>query len=154
MKHLRHANPYPLSARPSAGRAANPRGRSYSGVVANPTGIRAAGDPASSTVFEGDYAPALWDALVPVFGRQVDYWLDGDDAQTSTITVIWKEGAEDEDASPGRYSHALVKHGDLERPPRLGDVILWNGTEYDVVRVDAYRYGVSTVVLQDRTGAI
>lgn len=145
-QRLGYANPFVLSARP-AGRAGNPRAGAFSGV--SPTaGLRAAGGPENP--FENRHVPMLWDALIPEFGRAVDYWLDGDDGQAASIVVIWKEGAEDEDTSPGRYSHALVKHCDLERPPRLGDIVSHAGATYDVVRVDAYRYAVSTIVLQDR----
>jgi len=140
-----------LSARP-AGRAYNPRARAGSGSVANTTGIRAAGEP--SPVFNhfgNTHVPALWAALVPEFGRQVQFQIGGVPSETYTITVIWKEGAEDEDASPGRYSHMLVINADLPQPPRLGDLVLFGDFTYAVVRVDAYPYGVSNLVLHEES---
>ena len=95
----------------------------------------------------------LWDSLVAEFGRTATYLPENDYAQAVEIVVVWKEGVEDEELSPGRYSHALVRHADLPEPPRLGDALEKDGIEYDVVRVDAYPYAISSVVLQDRTDA-
>jgi hypothetical protein len=91
--------------------------------------------------------PLLWSALVRQFGQTVTYLLDGDLTQAFDITVIWKDGTEDEDLSPGRYSHALVQETDLPRPPKLGDGLLLNNVPYDVSRVNAYAIGYSSVVL-------
>ena len=144
-----------LSARPSAGRAANPRMCAISGL--SPTaGSRAAGDPPPGFVnnFTSIHVPMLWQALIQEFPRQVDYWIDGDSAQSQPLIIIWKEGAEDEELSPGRYSHALVNDNDLPRPPMLGDVVSADGVTYDVVRVDAYAYKCSTIVLQSQLGSL
>lgn len=100
--------------------------------------------------FISAHVPILWQALTREFGTVAEYWLDGDSTQTTALTVIWKEGAEDEAVSPGRYSRALVQNGDLPRPPAQGDAVSANGTIYDVVRVNAMTYQMSSVVLQDR----
>lgn len=101
--------------------------------------------------FISTHVPILWTALVGEFGREADYWIDNDPAQAVTITLIWKEGAEDEMASPGRYSHALVQNADLPRDPKLGDAVVHAGVEYDIVRVNAFAYDYSLIVLQDRS---
>jgi hypothetical protein len=102
--------------------------------------------------FISNYVPSLWDALVRTFGRtDVDYWLANDPATTQPLVLIWKEGAADEQVSPGRYSHALIRYADLPRQPLKGDVVVKDGIEYDVVTVNAYAYDCCTVILQDRT---
>ena len=141
-----------FSARPG-GRAASPRRGAISGPSPS-AGNRAAGDPGWVNPFLSAHVPVLWQALIQVFPRQVVYWIDGDPAQTMMLTIVWKEGAEDETVSPGRYSHVLVWDADLPRPPSLQDVISSDGVEYDVVRIDAYATGCSTLVLQDRSEAI
>ena len=75
---------------------------------------------------------------------------NADAGQATAVTVVWKEGVEDEAASPGRYSRALIQNSDLPRNPSQGDAISANGTIYDVVRVDAMPYQMTSVVLQDR----
>lgn len=101
--------------------------------------------------FISRYVPQAWQSQIAVFGRQVDYWPDNDPAQAVTITLIWKEGAEDESASPGRYSHATVQNVDLPANPKPGDAVVNDGIEYDVVRVNALITNYSTIVLQDRS---
>jgi hypothetical protein len=101
--------------------------------------------------FISTYVPGLWGALVIPFGRSVDYWLDNDPATAQPLVLIWKEGAADEQVSPGRYSHALIRYADLPRQPLKGDVVVKDGVEYDVVTVNAYAYDCCTVILQDRT---
>ena len=105
----------------------------------------------TSNPFIGLYVPMLWESLVPVFGRTVDYWLDNDPLTSQPLVLIWKEGAADEQVSPGRYSHALIRNADLPRPPLKGDVVVKDAIEYDVVNVDAYAYDCCNVVLQDRS---
>ena len=97
------------------------------------------------------YVPQAWLAQIAVFGRQVDYWPGNDPAQAITITLIWKEGTEDESVSPGRYSHATVQNADLPANPKPGDAVVNNGIEYDVVRVNALITNYSNIVLQDRS---
>ncbi len=138
------------TVRTSAGRAAKTRSSAFSGLSPS-AGMRAAGSAPYVNDFISTHVPMLWGALVREFPREIEYWVDGDQGQTLTVTIIWKEGAEDEELSPGRYSHALVQHADLPRPPVLGDVVAKDGVEYDVVRVDATAIGYSTVVLQDRS---
>jgi hypothetical protein len=86
-----------------------------------------------------------------MFGRTVDYWFDNDPATSQPLVLIWKEGAADEQVSPGRYSHATVNNADLPRQPLKGDAVVKDGIEYDVVNVSAYAYGCCTIKLQDRT---
>jgi hypothetical protein len=101
--------------------------------------------------FISTHVPILWNALVREFGRDVDYWIDNDPAQAVTITLIWKDGAEDETMSPGRYSHVLVANSDLPRDPKLGDAIVNADVQYDIVRISAFAYNYSQIVLQDRS---
>lgn len=101
--------------------------------------------------FISAYVPQLWRAQIAMFGRQVDYWPDNDPGQAITITIVWKEGAEDESVSPGRYSHATIQNADLPANPMPGDAVVSNGIEYDVVRVNALITNYSTIVLQDRS---
>lgn len=102
--------------------------------------------------FIGVHAPMLWNALVPEFGRTVDYLPDRDDTLKQTVTVIWKEGAEDEEVSPGRYSNIWVQVSDFTLAPRKGDAVTKDGKIYDVVRIDATAYGYSRLVLQENNG--
>lgn len=118
------------------------------GGPSSSAGVRAAGPFVNP--FISAHVPMLWNALAAEFGRPADYWLDGDGAQATSITVVWKEGVEDEAASPGRYSRALIQNSDLVQDPVQGDAISANGTIYDVVRVDAMPYQMTSVVLQDR----
>jgi hypothetical protein len=138
-----------FSARPG-GRAVSPRWGAISGPSPS-AGNRAAGDPGWVNPFLSAHVPMLWQALTQEFPRQVVYWLDGDPNQTQMLTVIWKEGAEDEEVSPGRYSHIYVFDADLPRAPILHDVVSADGVQYDVVRIDAYAYQCSMLVLQDRS---
>jgi hypothetical protein len=92
----------------------------------------------------------LWQNLLLEFGRTVDYWLDNDPREALTLEVIWKEGVEDEEVSPGRYSNIWVQNNSLPRVPKLGDAVAKEEMEYDVVRIDATAYGFSRLVLQDR----
>lgn len=101
--------------------------------------------------FLSSHVPILWNALVAEYGRDVEYWPDNDPAQAVLLTLIWKEGAEDETVSPGRYSHALVQNVDLPANPKPGDAVVNDGIEYDVVRVNALITNYSNIVLQDRS---
>jgi hypothetical protein len=137
-----------FSARPAAavGRSANPRAP---GRQSSPAGSSAAALPFLNP-FISAHVPVLWQALAREFGLPAEYWLDGDSGQAIAITIVWKEGAEDEEASPGRYSRALVQNSDLTRAPQQGDALAALDTIYDVVRVDAMPYAMSSIVLQDR----
>ena len=97
------------------------------------------------------YVPRAWRDQIAGFGRDVDYWIANDTGQAGTITVIWTEGQEDEPVSPGRYSHIKVQNADLPRNPKLGDAVVNDGVEYDVVRVGAFANNYSQIVLQDRS---
>lgn len=136
-----------LGARAStAGRALNPRVGANSGLSPL-AGTRATGEPTLDR-FGAIHVPMLWEALMTEFRRDVEYRMAGDELDAYQISVMWKEGAEDEDTSPGRYSHIQVRHADLPAPPALGDTVASNGAVYSVVRVDAYPYKVSNVVLE------
>src|SRR5262249_25638341 len=91
----------------------------------------------------------LWPRLLQVFGGEVDYWPGRDELQAVTIEVIWKEGAEDEDISPGRYSNIWIRNSDLAEGPKAGDAVSHNGQVFDVVRVQATSYGFSRAILQE-----
>ena len=102
-------------------------------------------DPFSST-----YVPKLWTSLLATYGRGVNYWPSGDQTQAAAVTLIWLEGVEGEEISPGMYSHALVENAALPAPPALDDAIEKDGTVYDIVRIDAYIYYFARLVLQER----
>jgi hypothetical protein len=100
--------------------------------------------------FISDYLPnRFWPAQLATFGRQVAYLPQGDAAQAVTVSVVWKDGASDEDISPGRYSHMDIRNADLPQAPALGDTVQKDGKEYDVVKVNALEVQFSTVVLQE-----
>ena len=96
------------------------------------------------------HVPMLWEAELAEFGREVNYWPTGDSAQSLPLDLIWIEGTEDEEVSPGRYSHAKVRNADLPNPPALGDAVEMDGAVFDVVRVNAYAYYFATIILQER----
>ena len=100
--------------------------------------------------FITDHVPQLWSSLLAEFGRNLDYWPGGDQAQSVTVPLIWIEGREDEEVSPGRYSHALVQNSELPAPPELGDALTTDGTVFDVVRVTAFAYYFAELVLLER----
>lgn len=103
--------------------------------------------------FLSSYLPGMfWPAEIAIFGRQVTYLPQGDAAQAVTLTVLWKEGASDEDVSPGRYSHIDVQNADLAVAPAPRDTVQSNGKSYQVVRIEALITGYSVIVLQE-TGA-
>jgi hypothetical protein len=97
-----------------------------------------------------DHVPhLLWPWLIEEFGADVDYIPQGDTAQTQTITIVWNEGASDEDVSPGRYSHIKIRNADLIDPPRKGDQVAHDGRLYDVVDMTALPYNFSVCILQE-----
>ena len=127
-------------------RAATRRARP--GPVSRATGTSAAAPYINP--FLSDMIPNLWGALIWQFGRVVDYWLRHDSSTSTTITIVWVEGAEDEPISPGRYSRIKLIDTDLPRPPQAGDTVIRDdGTEYQVVRVDAWAVGASQAILQE-----
>jgi hypothetical protein len=100
------------------------------------------------------FMPSLWAAEFAVFGCQVDYSPDGGAAPSITLEVIWKEGQESEEVSPGRYSNITVRQSDFTDQgltPELGDMVESNGVTYDVVHVNATKVGVFILVLQERS---
>ena len=106
--------------------------------------------PYAINPFISDYLPRLfWPAELATFGRDVDYLPQGDPGQAVTIKVLWKEGASDEEVSPGRYSHIDLQNSDLPFAPALADTVQKGGRVYDVVVVNALAVGFSTLVLQE-----
>jgi hypothetical protein len=105
------------------------------------------GAPANS--FTLMHLPMLWSSLLAEFGCTLDYLPGHDLAAAVPIQVIWKEGAEDEETSPGRYSNIWVQNSDLATGPRKGDGVVRDGKTYDVVLVGATAYGYSRAVLQE-----
>jgi hypothetical protein len=105
---------------------------------------------ATSNPFISSYLPQMfWPAQIATFGSQVVYLPQGDIAQAVTISVLWKDGASDEDVSPGRYSHMDVNNADLPAPPARRDTVQRNGKQYQVVDLNALYIGFSVVVLQE-----
>jgi len=109
--------------------------------------------PLADNPFNTVHAPTLWAVLLTEFGQEVNYWPDRDDTQALVVSVIWKEGAEDEEVSPGRYSNIWVQNSDFSALPHKGDAVESDGKVFDVVRIDATRYGYSRLVLQEDTYA-
>lgn len=100
--------------------------------------------------FIDSYLPAMfWPAEIAQFGRQVTYLPQGDVAQAVTISVLWKEGASDEEVSPGRYSHMDIQNSDLPAPPAPRDLVQKDGKQYQVVRINALAVKFSVIVLQE-----
>lgn len=100
--------------------------------------------------FLSSYLPGMfWPAELAVFGRTVTYTPKNSAAQPVSLTVLWKEGASDEDVSPGRYSHIDAQNADLAVPPVRGDIVQSNGKNYQVVRIEALITGYSVIVLQE-----
>src|SRR5262249_15124324 len=101
--------------------------------------------------FYSVHVDILWDALLSEFGRLVNYWPQADPQQSAPVMLIWPEGVEDEEITPGRYSHALVQHVSLPvELPALGDAIERDGAIFDIVRVNAFAYYYSGLVLKER----
>lgn len=101
--------------------------------------------------FYTQHVPALWTALVPVFGQLVTYnYIEG--GFTDQVQVIVNEGIEGEPRSPGRYTHMLVKDADLERAPLAGDWVEFDYVIYDVVSVNAGLIDVSRLIVQKSQG--
>lgn len=100
----------------------------------------------SPTNFAALHAPMLWDALLPEFGRTVQYYSDVD--PPITLTVIWREGVEDEPLSPGSYSNILVQVADLPRPPSKRDMVESEAGMFMVWTAGASAYGYSRCTLK------
>jgi hypothetical protein len=103
--------------------------------------------------FTDTYLPSMfWPAEISVYGTVVTYLPQGGEA--IDITVLWKDGASDEDIAPGRYSHIDVQNSDLPAPPALRDQVQKDGKQYQVVRVNALAVGYSVAVLQEAGAAV
>lgn len=100
--------------------------------------------------FISEHTDILWQAELAEFGRTVNYWPGGDQLQSKPVQVIWIEGTADEETSPGRYSHAKVRNGDLPIAPALGDALEKSGAIFDVVRVNALAIYFAVIILQER----
>jgi len=140
-------NPFRLSPAPQGG-VVDPRSFAVSGGSPH-AGNRAAGEPFGD-IFVARHVDLLWNALLNEWARTVDYWPQGDSAGAVPLVLLWKEGVEGEEFSPGRYSHAYVRNADLPSDPALRDALMADGVIYDVVRVDAFMYFYSSLVLQNR----
>lgn len=100
------------------------------------------------------YLPnVFWPAELAIYGTQVTYIPKSNATLAAPVTVLWKDGASDEDVYPGRYSHIDVRNADLPAPPVPGDLVQSNGTQYSVVRVEALAIKFSVLVLQE-AGAV
>jgi hypothetical protein len=96
------------------------------------------------------YLPGMfWPAQIATFGIQVSYLPQGDAWQLVLISVLWKEGASDEEVSPGRYSHMDIRNADLVVPPAQGDMVQKGAKQYQVVRIAALAVGFSVIVVQE-----
>lgn len=138
-----------FSARTSGARAANPRDNANPCGLSSPYGVRAAGDYVNP--FISKYLPAsFWPTLIATFGVTVDYLPQGDAAQAVPVAVIWKDGASDEEVTPGRYSHMDVQNSDLPSAPAKGDIVQKDGRQYEVQRVTALAVLFSVIVLQEQ----
>jgi hypothetical protein len=100
--------------------------------------------------FIDSYLPGMfWPAQIATFGIPVTYLPQGDMMQAVTVSVLWKEGASDEEVSPGRYSHMDIRNADLAVPPAQGDTVQNGAKQYQVVRVEALAVGFSVIVVQE-----
>ena len=61
--------------------------------------------------------------------------------------MLWKEGASDEEVSPGRYSHMDLQNSDLATIPAPRDIVQKDGKNYEVVRIMALAVGVIVIAL-------
>ena len=92
----------------------------------------------------------LWPTLLAEFGRDLNYWPGGDQSQSEPVSGIWKDGADDEDVSPGRYSRLYVSNADLTVAPAEDDMVeSEEGQQFDVVRVVALPYYFSVLTLHE-----
>ena len=97
----------------------------------------------------------FWPAEIATFGVQVTYLVRGNMPYPPiNLNVLWKEGASDEEVSPGRYSHMDVQNSDLPVPPAPGDFVQKGGRQYQVVRVEALIVGYSVIILQESGAAL
>ena len=97
--------------------------------------------------FFTEHVPSLWANLMVTFFTEVAYTLVPEMTTIEPLKILLKEGVSGEAYSPGRYSHAWVKHSDLPRPPEKPDWITYNGEVYDISSIDAQPYNVSMLVL-------
>jgi hypothetical protein len=104
--------------------------------------------------FIDSYLPELfWPAQIATFGRTVTYLPEGDSSQSVDLQVLWKDGASDEDVSPGRYSHIDVQNADLPAPPAMTDWVQADDKNYQIVHINALSVNYSVIVLQE-VGAV
>jgi len=103
--------------------------------------------PSARGTFYTDHNPALWRALLPVFGHVVTYNYIGGGSK-SGVEMIITEGVESETRSPGRYTRAMVMNKDLDQVPLQGDFLDIDGQIYDVVKVDVTLVDITKLVVQ------
>src|SRR5215831_3161245 len=102
------------------------------------------------TNFAALFAPVLWEQQLAMFGRTVGYRQRVDLNTPLEVQGLWKEGAEGEPSSPGRYSILIVQNSSLNGGPQKGDQV-WDGsTSFDVQRVEADAVGFSRLTLREQ----
>jgi hypothetical protein len=104
----------------------------------------------SLSQFGQTFAPLLWQRELEMFGRTVGYRQRADLNTPLEIQGLWKEGAEGEPTSPGRYSILIVQNTSLNGGPQKGDQV-WDGSvSFDVQRVEADAVGFSRLTLREQ----
>lgn len=98
--------------------------------------------------FAAVYVPILWAHELAMFGCVVDY-LPEREEPGQQVEGVWKEGAEGEGFSPGRYSIFWIATDATPEKPRRGDAVQKDGLIYDVVDVQTTATGHSRLVLQE-----
>ena len=99
------------------------------------------------------YVPTLFAHNVAMFGLTVEYLPDHDSSQSLSVRGIWKEGAEGETLSPGRYSTFWIATDAVPDKPKRGDGVEKDGRSYDVVDVQSTATGHSRLLLQENLDA-
>lgn len=106
-----------------------------------------------SSQFATLYVPTLFAHNVAMFGSTVEYLPDHDASQSLYVKGIWKEGAEGESLSPGRYSTFWMATNSIPNKPTRGDGVQKDDRTYDVVDVQSTATGHSRLLLQENLDA-
>jgi hypothetical protein len=102
-----------------------------------------------SNPFASLYVPALFSYELWMFGSTVEYLPDYESSQSFPVMGVWKEGAEGESLSPGRYSVFWIATDSVPDKPKRGDGVQKDDRTYDVVDVQATATGHSRLLLQE-----
>lgn len=96
-----------------------------------------------------DLADSVVARCVSLLGREVTYRATStdEDADPVSLTVICSQAEQPSEYVPGRYLRASLRLADLEEPPKTGDELSIDGTDYSVVRVDIDGQGVGAQLL-------